>query len=120
MNKAMKILKFTVIGVLAVFVFGWVTMTLWNWLLPPLFNLPAIEFWQALGLLLLSKILFGGFGGGAGNKWKQRGQYWKQHYYQKWSTMTPEEREQLKARMREKWCIKDRPSESQNPGSTNV
>ena len=119
-NKALKILKFTVIGVLAVFVFGWVTMTLWNWLMPSLFNLPAIEFWQALGLLLLSKILFGFGGKGGGGKWGHNGHYWKQHYYQKFSNMTPEEREQLKAKMREKWCVKDRPAEPQNPGNTNV
>lgn len=119
MNKGLKILKFTVIGVLAVFVFGWVLMTLWNWLIPPLFNGPVIEFWQALGLFLLSKIIFG-FGGGGGGRWKNRGYYWKQHYYNKWSSMTPEEREQLKAKMREKWCVTDRPAEKQNPPSTNV
>ncbi len=39
-----------------------VMMLLWNWLIPAIFNGPAITFWQALGLLLLSKILFTGFG----------------------------------------------------------
>ena len=37
-------------------------MHLWNWLLPPLFGLPRVTFWQGLGLLLLCRILFGGFG----------------------------------------------------------
>ena len=49
---------------LALFVFlvGQLVMSLWNWLLPPLFGLPAITFWQGLGLLMLCRILFGGFG----------------------------------------------------------
>lgn len=41
---------------------GFVVRWLWNWLLPPLFGLHTITFWQALGLLALSRILFGGFG----------------------------------------------------------
>jgi len=50
--------------VLALFMFlvGKLVMSLWNWLLPPLFGLPAITFWQGLGLLMLCRILFGGFG----------------------------------------------------------
>jgi hypothetical protein len=46
-------------------------MLLWNGLLPVLFHLPLITFWQALGLLLLAKILFGGFRGGPGRRWKR-------------------------------------------------
>jgi hypothetical protein len=54
---------------LAVFVFlvGKLVMSLWNWLLPALFGLPAITFWQGLGLLLLCRILFGGFGSHSGS-----------------------------------------------------
>ena len=54
---------------LALFVFlvGKLVMSLWNWLLPPLFGLPAITFWQGLGLLLLCRILFGGFGSHSGS-----------------------------------------------------
>lgn len=44
--------------------FGWVVMLLWNWLMPELFGLQNINFWQAAGLLLLCKILLGGIGGG--------------------------------------------------------
>jgi hypothetical protein len=43
---------------------GTLVAWLWNTLLPPLFGLPAVSFWQALGLLLLARILFGGFSGG--------------------------------------------------------
>ena len=53
--------------------FGFVTMWLWNWLMPAIFKLPAIGFWQAVGILLLSQILFrGGHMGRAGRRrWKK-------------------------------------------------
>ena len=47
-----------------VFVGGEVVMRLWNWLLPPLFGWRTLTFWQALGLLALCRILFGGMGHG--------------------------------------------------------
>jgi hypothetical protein len=40
--------------------FGAVTMWLWNWLMPTIFKLPEIGFWQAIGLLLLAQIFFKG------------------------------------------------------------
>jgi hypothetical protein len=53
--------------------FAAVTMWLWNWLMPEIFKLPAIGFWQAVGILLLSQILFkGGHVGRAGrSRWKK-------------------------------------------------
>ncbi len=93
-------MKWIAVGALFFALFGWITMLLWNWLVPALFNGPVIGFWQALGLLLLCKILFGGFGGKHGGG---RG-HWKHRYYEKLSRMTPEERERFKARMRDKWC----------------
>jgi hypothetical protein len=45
---------------------GQIVMRLWNWLLPPLFGLPEVTVWQGLGLLVLSRLLFGGFGGSGG------------------------------------------------------
>ena len=53
--------------------FGAVTMWLWNWLMPALFKLPAIGFWQAVGILLLSHILFKGghFRNPGRSKWKK-------------------------------------------------
>ena len=55
--------KCAVLGLLAITLLGVVTMLLWNWLVPDLFNGPVITYWQALGLLVLSKILFWGWGG---------------------------------------------------------
>jgi asparagine N-glycosylation enzyme membrane subunit Stt3 len=50
----------TIIGllVLAVILFGYPTLLLWNWLMPTIFNLPYITFWQACGINLLASILF--------------------------------------------------------------
>ncbi len=52
-------LKRALFMALAVAVSSLLAMVLWNWLVPTLFGLPAIGFWQALGLLVLSRILFG-------------------------------------------------------------
>ncbi len=57
-----KVLIGGVIVITLVFLFGYITMRLWNWLMPEIFELGAINYWQALGLLILAKILFGGFG----------------------------------------------------------
>ena len=51
--------------------FGFVIMWLWNWLMPELFDLPSLTYWQAVGLFILSKILLGGFGGGGSSKNKR-------------------------------------------------
>lgn len=51
--------------------FGFVIMWLWNWLMPELFDLPSLTYWQAVGLFILSKILLGGIGGGGSSKSKK-------------------------------------------------
>ncbi|MCW5874958.1 MAG: hypothetical protein KIS88_09975 [Anaerolineales bacterium] len=58
--------------VLFVIVGGFVVRGLWNWLLPELFGWPLITFWQGLGLLALSRILFGGIGGPGGRGRRRR------------------------------------------------
>ncbi|MFZ6010485.1 MAG: hypothetical protein ACOYXT_09065 [Bacteroidota bacterium] len=119
MNKGLKILKwvaFGALGILAVLLFGWIFMALWNWLVPKLFNGPVVSYWEAMGLLLLSKIIFGfgGKGGSHGGRWKQR------YYQNKISSMTPEERERFKSRMREKWCMPDKDTSGPESGASNV
>jgi hypothetical protein len=52
------ILSIIGILILAVILFGYPTMLLWNWLMPTIFNLPTITFWQACGINLLASILF--------------------------------------------------------------
>ncbi len=65
--RILKIAGMTVGGValavLFAFVFGIVVKALWNWLMPGIFGLPAITYWQAFGLVILAKLLFG-IGGG--------------------------------------------------------
>jgi hypothetical protein len=91
-NKIRKILGFIILAILGVFIFGSLVMLLWNALFPALFHLPLINFWQALGLLVFAKLMFGGFRGGWGAKHR-----WKQHQLRdKWMNMTPEEREKFK------------------------
>ncbi|CAN5901989.1 hypothetical protein BH11BAC7_BH11BAC7_23650 [soil metagenome] len=90
---------------LAIFGFSYVTMQLWNWLMPDIFGLKMITYWQALGLLILGKILFSGFGGKGGRHrhcgsrgWggHHRGGMWKKRWEEKMANMTPEEREKFK------------------------
>ena len=88
-RKAGKIFLFAITAFL---LFGLLVMGLWNAILPKVANVSPINFWQALGILLLSKILFGGFGGG----WRNRRGHWKQQVEQKLAGMTPEEREKFK------------------------
>jgi len=89
-----KIAGFIVIAIVGVFIFGSIVMLLWNALLPVLFHFPVITFWQALGLLLLTKILFGGFRGGG----PRRG--WNNKMKQRWMNMTPDEKEKFKQEWR--------------------
>jgi hypothetical protein len=79
------------IVLVAFVVFGFVTMQLWNWLLPAIFGLRTISFAQAIGLVLLSKILLSGFR----PPWAGR-RRWRQHMEERWAHMTPEERERFR------------------------
>jgi hypothetical protein len=94
-NRFVRILKFATFGVLFFALFTYVVMSLWNWLMPALFGWHAINFWQALGILVLSKILFGGFRGGPHRDWN-----WRRRMFERWETMTPEEREKFREGMR--------------------
>jgi len=96
MTRGLKILliaPFAIAGmVLFTFIGGEVVKLLWNGLLPSLFGFPAVTFWQALGLLVLSRVLFGGFGHGFGRR-----------HVSRW---TPEERERFRQRIRERWRVR--------------
>src|ERR1035441_7586899 len=76
---------------LFVWIFGEVVMHLWNWLLPMLFGWRQITFWQALGILVLCRILFGGFGGHGHDRGRSR-RRWRED----WERMSPEERERFR------------------------
>ena len=93
--RVARVLKFVVIGLLAATLFTFVVRGLWNWLMPALFGWHLITFWQALGILVLSKILFGGFRGRPG--W---GGHWRGRMIERWEKMTPEEREKFREGLR--------------------
>jgi hypothetical protein len=83
---------------LFVFIGGEIVLHLWNWLLPPLFAWRQITFWQALGLLALCRILFGGFGfHGSGRSNLRR------RMEERCERMTPEEREKFRQGFLGRW-----------------
>lgn len=119
MNKGLLILKWTAVALLCIGLFGWVTMFLWNYVVPPLFNGPVITFWQALGLLLLSKILLTGLGGGHHRSNHSRW-HWKRSFHEKLSRMTPEERDQFKQKLKDRWCRWQEERSTKDSGTPSV
>lgn len=90
-----------VFGLLAILGFGLVVMGLWNAILPAVLGVKTISFMQALGILLLSKILFGGFGGKRHRGgWKDKGRWMEMK--DKFAGMSAEDREKFKAEWRNK------------------
>lgn len=114
MSRGMKIIFFAPLAILgmALFIFlgGELVMHLWNWLTPGLFGWRQITFWQALGLLALCRILFGGLGshGSGRSRWGRRRN-------ERCEDQSPEEREKFRQRMRERFGF-DRPSAGETKG----
>ncbi|MFD2784859.1 hypothetical protein [Hymenobacter rubripertinctus] len=95
--RGLKVLLF---GTLFVALAGYVTMWLWNWLLPDLFRLPLISIWQALGLLVLSRLLFGGWGSRGGRaRWARHRRQWKDKVESRLDCLSPEEKEKFRQKM---------------------
>jgi hypothetical protein len=94
-HRAVRGLCLALVAVLALALFGFVVMQLWNWLLPALFGWKTIGFWQAAALLVLTRILFGGFG----RRGHMHGR-WRARMRERWEQMTPEEREKFRAGLR--------------------
>jgi hypothetical protein len=97
------------LAILGIVIFMWiggeVVMLLWNWLLPALFGVRQITFWQAIGLLALCRILFGGFGLGGGGCHRSHSrerirervnERVGERLSERWEQMTPEERERIR------------------------
>ena len=98
-----KIIFFAVVAIAFALAVGWIVMWLWNAILPSVANVKPLTYWQAVGLLVLSRILFGGFGGS--RKWEKqsrrfqnRGGRWRE----KWMNMSEEERQEFKAKWKER------------------
>ena len=106
-----------ILGIMAFMAIGGVVVQLlWNWLLPPLFGWRELAFWQALGLLVLCRILFGGSGwrGRSGGSVRDRV---RRRMEERCRDMTPEERERFRQRMRERWSFG--PSEGESKGRSD-
>jgi hypothetical protein len=110
LTRLTKLILIAPLAILGMAIFAWiggsVVMLLWNWLAPALFGLRTINFWQALGLLALCRILFGGFGlsGGGHHNSRRRmeeriAQRVRERMDERWEQMTPEERERFRQGM---------------------
>ena len=119
MKRGMWILKFMVMGIVMLAVIGLVTQVLWNWLVPVLFAGPLLTFWQALGLLALTKILFWTFGKGGGHWRHRQAGPWGGYWSQKMQGMSPEDRERFKQKMKEKWCYTEKSTSEDDSGVSN-
>ena len=97
--RGMRVLIVAVLAFTVMFLVGWLVMSLWNWLLPGLFGFKAIGYWQAVGLMVLSRLLFGGFRAMGGRGRDRHGR----QFVQEWGKMTPEERERFRERLRGRW-----------------
>ena|ERR1700761_6895023 len=89
----MKVAGFLVFAPLLVAVLSLAVMLLWNALIPALFAGPVLSFWQAVGLLVLSRLLFGGF-----RPHHHRGHHHWRHraWHERWNRMSPEERDRFR------------------------
>ena len=124
LKRLIWIAPLAILGMLLfAFIGGQIVLLLWNWLLPPLFGVSQITFWQALGILVLCRILFGGFGmSGSQRSHSRRGvsdriadrvaERVAERMDERYQNMTPEERERFRQRMRERWGADDAPRET--------
>lgn len=92
-------LKFILFAALFIAAAGYLTMTLWNWLVPDLFHGPFISFPQTLGLLVLTRILFGSFRGGRPGAWSRHRRAWRNKVEARMASLTPEEQEKFRQKM---------------------
>ena len=99
-NWPLRVMRMAAFGIAAIALGGWAVSGLWNWLMPEIFGFHTIGFWQALGLFVLSRILFGGFRGGHGHRFGRRRMI--RHWAERWEKMTPEEREKFRQGMRQR------------------
>lgn len=114
----LRSLRFFLFAALFITAAVFITQYLWNWLVPELFNGPAIGLAQTFGLLLLSRILFGGFGGGRRAGWAQQRRAWQQRMAGRMEHLSPEEREKFRAQMQQRcgmgWMRRTEPATEAN------
>ena len=125
MKWILKCIGAVILFVLLAFALAWATMLLWNWLIPSLFGGPIITYLEAAGLMILGRLLIGGFGGGKGGRcgsnncesgggWRhgKRGS-WKQRWEAKMEGMSEEEKQKFMAGMNKCGWGKEKSVESE-------
>lgn len=85
---------FILFPVAILFAVSGIVMWLWNMLLPEIIGVKAVTFWQAMGILVLSKILFGGF---HGKSCKHKRRFEEMKHHNRLAAMSDEEKEKLRA-----------------------
>ncbi|MDF7817235.1 hypothetical protein P1X15_06485 [Runella sp. MFBS21] len=100
-NYRRRFWLFPAFAIIAVLVLGGVVQWLWNAILPALLGVSFISFWQAVGLLVLCRILFGNFGRGFGSRSSQHFQK-RNPWREKWANMNDEERTKFKEEWRKR------------------
>jgi hypothetical protein len=109
-HRVVRGVQIACFAIVCLIVFTFAVRTLWNWLMPALFGLHVITIWQAVGILILSKILFGGFRGGSRGGWRSR-----RRIIERWEKMTPEQREKFRQSMRGRCGPFDTPAAEPKP-----
>lgn len=104
----MKVLSIILVFIAIAAALSAVVMLLWNAILPDVAGVKPLTFWQALGLLVLAKILFGGVGKVFGRKHSSKKKQWRN----KWMNMNQEERREAKMRWKEH-CKKRRKNDQE-------
>lgn len=112
-----KIFMYMIFFVGFMLAIGWVVMKIWNWVITDLTGWKAISYWQAVGLLVLFRILFGGVGRrgpwkhhkrhGWIDKWHGMSHEEKRAMKEKWRSMSREEKMQMKEKWKD-WCRKNK------------
>jgi len=99
-SRILRFILFLIIAFVLTVPLSFIIMALWNNVLVTVLHVSIINFWQALGLFALSKILFGGFPGKPG---------WGRHNYRrqqmeemrnKWFNLSPEEKKEFRQNWR--------------------
>jgi len=104
MRSKMRFIFIPILAVAFVLLVGFVIMHLWNYALPSITGVNAINLWQAIALFLLCKILFGF---GKGGPKRGGGPWMKRSMRKKFEGLDEEEKERMRAYMKRKWCSWD-------------
>ncbi len=109
-SRALKVILGIFLMVVIIGAVGEAVLQLWNWLMPSIFGWRQITYWQAVGILVLCRILFGKFGGRP---------MWRSNHRRRmgegWEKMTPEEREKFRQGMRGRCGFGEPAAEASTP-----